>query len=1017
MGWRPSPVDMSHLAGSDVSSLITGRTRVSSLGAPAAYAASYDLRTTGKLTPIRDQDPYGDCWAFATYASMESNLLPGETWDFSENNMAMNSGFDWTINDGGNTTLSSAYLARWGGPVSQADDPNDGVLRTGLTVRKHTQEMAWLPQPAVVNETAFKDNVKAAITTYGAVYTSIYSDVNAFKNNYTSYYNTHCTGPYGAGGTCTCTAASCGGHAIALVGWNDAYAASNFATIPPGPGAFIARNSWGTGVGEAGYFYISYWDTSLGGDNAVFYAPQAVSNYTDVYDYDKLGFTYDLGNSDAGGADSTTEWMSNIFTASGPGFIKAAGFYTTDINAGYTIYVYTGVTAGSPRTGTLAYTGSGTMAMSGYHTVTLGTPVAVSAGQRFSVVVRLTNPSYLFPVAVEKPIAGFSSLATASAGQSYFSSNGTVWSDMTSLWSNTNVCLKAYAYTDSTPPAAIAAVNDGSGADISKTGSASELSANWTASSDAESGIASYLYAIGTAVNDTSVTGGWLDNGLSLTVTKTGLSLTDGQTYYFGVQAKNGVGLTSAPKWSNGQVVDISFPTDIPYVLDGMGADTDYVSSLDSLSANWGASSFPAGTIDHYYYAIGTTPGGQQTLAWTDLGPAVYSVTKTGLPPLTPGQAYYFSVKAQNNMGNYSNTAVSDGQTVDISSPTASIAVNGPVPVPNGAFSVDLTVTEAGALASVPSLSFTAPDGSLVPLTVTGGGNDWVASGFIESYYSTGTATFHFSAQDGAGNTGSVINSGGTFLMDQSVSGITGGTVRNSDGDSVVIPAGASGSTLYVTISTLPVSREAAADASSYDSIKIRSVDLSREFKAHNAAGAPITDFSLHPVTITLAYPDANNDGRIDGDFIKEDLAWLYYMDEAAGKWTPLPGVVRHPAGNTLSAEVPHFSVYSVRVSAASDQGLAGLKAYPNPCDLRKVSAGLVIAGIPVDAVSPAVYIYNEAGELVRTLLPGDGIDGLNTAHWDGKTKGGAKAASGLYIYLVRTSNYGKGSGKFFIVW
>jgi hypothetical protein len=114
---------------------------------------------------------------------------------------------------------------------------------------------------------------------------------------------------------------------------------------------------------------------------------------------------------------------------------------------------------------------------------------------------------------------------------------------------------------------------------------------------------------------------------------------------------------------------------------------------------------------------------------------------------------------------------------------------------------------------------------------------------------------------------------------------------------------------------------------------------------------------------------------------------------------------------------VSHFSVYSVRASAASDQGLAGLKAYPNPCDLRKVSAGLIISGIPVDAVSPAVYIYNEAGELVRTLSPGDGIDGINTAHWDGKTKGGAKAASGLYMYLVRTSNYGKGSGKFFIVW
>jgi len=38
-----------------------------------AYPASYDLRALGHVTPIRNQNPFGTCWAFAACASMESN--------------------------------------------------------------------------------------------------------------------------------------------------------------------------------------------------------------------------------------------------------------------------------------------------------------------------------------------------------------------------------------------------------------------------------------------------------------------------------------------------------------------------------------------------------------------------------------------------------------------------------------------------------------------------------------------------------------------------------------------------------------------------------------------------------------------------------------------------------------------------------------------------------------------------------------------------------------------------------
>ncbi|MDQ7772047.1 MAG: S8 family serine peptidase [Elusimicrobiales bacterium] len=93
---------------------------------------------------------------------------------------------------------------------------------------------------------------------------------------------------------------------------------------------------------------------------------------------------------------------------------------------------------------------------------------------------------------------------------------------------------------------------------------------------------------------------------------------------------------------------------------------------------------------------------------------------------------------------------------------------------------------------------------------------------------------------------------------------------------------------------------------------------------------------------------------------------------------------------------------------------LKDLKAYPNPVYFNSAEF-VTIAGIPADATDVKVYIYNTAGELVRTLRPGSGL--VHMPYWDGKTEGGKKAASGLYVYLAKTGNYGKGTGKFYVFW
>ncbi|MFA6435007.1 MAG: M6 family metalloprotease domain-containing protein [Elusimicrobiales bacterium] len=119
-------------------------------------------------------------------------------------------------------------------------------------------------------------------------------------------------------------------------------------------------------------------------------------------------------------------------------------------------------------------------------------------------------------------------------------------------------------------------------------------------------------------------------------------------------------------------------------------------------------------------------------------------------------------------------------------------------------------------------------------------------------------------------------------------------------------------------------------------------------------------------------------------------------------------------SGISATGDPMTFSLGGVEAALASLRSMDRLKAYPNPCYFSR--SVLHIDGIPPDP-APEIYIYSAAGELVRTLNRGDGIDSFNNAVWNGKDKTGAKAASGLYLYLARTADSGNATGKFYIFW
>lgn len=408
------------------------------------FPASYDLRTLNKVTSVKNQNPLGTCWAFATMGSLESCLLPNENWDFSENNMVNTNGFDMfdTGNYGGTYDMAAAYLARWSGPVKDTDDPYDmslynRVSPTGLNPVKHVQDIMVLPYRSSYLD---NDNIKYAVSHYGAVATEMcYDDsyYNGVKHSY--YYNSNANQ----------------NHGVCIVGWDDSYSRYNFNIDPKCDGAFIVKNSWGSSWGDGGYFYVSYNDTKLstsnnrvsGSGNFVFYNAEQTTNYNKNYQYDPLGWVNSMGY------ESNTAWFSNVFSSTGNDIVSASSFYAYSPNSVYSLYAYLNPTDGNPRSGTLVDSQSGTV-IPGYHTIILNTPFQVSSGDKFSIVVKLTTPGYNYPIPIEYALPNYSSKAVASSGQSYISQNGSFWEDTFlsgTPGSKTNVCLKAFTTPDYHP--------------------------------------------------------------------------------------------------------------------------------------------------------------------------------------------------------------------------------------------------------------------------------------------------------------------------------------------------------------------------------------------------------------------------------------------------------------------------------------------------------------------------------------------------------------------------------------
>jgi len=406
----------------------------------SAYPKKYDLREFGVVTPVKNQNPFGTCWAFGSIAACETSILSemGLTYeeyplDLSEHHLAWFANMhlkdntsqngegvwhkeEWATLAGGFAYTASSLLSTGTGVTLEEDYPYRG--KQGVVEgNQYSDEDDWtleakdrfvqyfeLEESRILPTTVlFSEEGDYLGLSETAVY-DIKDELLAGRGVAVSYRpkdreNDEYCATY-------CGEPESSNHCCCIVGWDDTFSRDNFLYLtedgekvkPEGNGAWIVKNSWGAetesfpnsgdyGILDeegrtTGFFYLSYYDQSI--DNLIsfdFLAEESEDDYYMIDQYDYLQSSTPMST-----YSEERVLMANEFEAEKDEMLRCISLETgaPGVHVHYEVYRVTDPGTG-PESAEFWTSGDEDYRYAGYHRIDLAEPMELMAGEHYLV--------------------------------------------------------------------------------------------------------------------------------------------------------------------------------------------------------------------------------------------------------------------------------------------------------------------------------------------------------------------------------------------------------------------------------------------------------------------------------------------------------------------------------------------------------------------------------------------------------------------------------------------------------